>query len=103
MTAHPSGLTAPCIRIRTDGLDTPYPAEKQRISPLSKTELTDRIHQAGIAGLGGAGFPTASKLKGGGDLIRTLIINAAECEPYITADDRLMQEHAGKFSPASVF
>ena len=97
VTAHPSGLTAPCIRIRTDGLDTPYPAEKTAdFTSLSKTELTDRIHQAGIAGLGGAGFPTASKLKGGGDLIRTLIINAAECEPYITADDRLMQEHAGE-------
>ncbi|EPL3705181.1 electron transport complex subunit RsxC [Morganella morganii] len=97
VTAHPSGLTAPCIRIRTDGLDTPYPAEKTTdFTSLSKTELTDRIHQAGIAGLGGAGFPTASKLKGGGDLIRTLIINAAECEPYITADDRLMQEHAGE-------
>ncbi|MGJ5645828.1 electron transport complex subunit RsxC [Morganella morganii] len=97
VTAHPSGLTAPCIRIRTDGLDTPYPAEKTTdFTSLSKTELTDRIHQAGIAGLGGAGFPTASKLKGGGDLIRILIINAAECEPYITADDRLMQEHAGE-------
>ncbi|QXO41142.1 electron transport complex subunit RsxC [Morganella morganii] len=97
VTAHPSGLTAPCVRIRTDGLDTPYPAEKTTdFTSLTKTELTDRIHQAGIAGLGGAGFPTANKLKGGGDLIRTLIINAAECEPYITADDRLMQEHAGE-------
>ncbi|OBU08408.1 electron transport complex subunit RsxC [Morganella psychrotolerans] len=97
VTAHPSGLTAPCVRIQTDGLDTAYPSEKTPdFCSLSKTELTDRIHQAGIAGLGGAGFPTASKLKGGGDLIRTLIINAAECEPYITADDRLMQEHGGE-------
>ncbi|OBU04923.1 electron transport complex subunit RsxC [Morganella psychrotolerans] len=97
VTAHPSGLTAPCVRIQTDGLDTAYSAEKTPdFCSLSKTELTDRIHQAGIAGLGGAGFPTASKLKGGGDLIRTLIINAAECEPYITADDRLMQEHGGE-------
>ncbi|HCM61393.1 MAG TPA: electron transport complex subunit RsxC [Morganella sp. (in: Bacteria)] len=97
VTAHPSGLTAPCVRIQTDGLDTTYPSEKTPdFCSLSKAELTDRIHQAGIAGLGGAGFPTASKLKGGGDLIRTLIINAAECEPYITADDRLMQEHGGE-------
>ena len=97
VTAHPSGLTAPCVRIQTDGLDTAYPSEKTPdFCSLSKTELTERIHQAGIAGLGGAGFPTASKLKGGGDLIRTLIINAAECEPYITADDRLMQEHGGE-------
>lgn len=52
------------------------------------------MHQAGIAGLGGAGFPTSAKLKGGLRGIATLIINAAECEPYITADDRLMQEYA---------
>jgi electron transport complex protein RnfC len=49
-----------------------------------------------VAGLGGAGFPTGSKLRGGGDKIETLIINAAECEPYITADDRLMQDCAAQ-------
>ncbi|MDU5190935.1 MAG: electron transport complex subunit RsxC, partial [Mixta calida] len=57
-------------------------------------EVIKRIHQAGVAGLGGAGFPTATKLKGGLNSTRTLIINAAECEPYITADDRLMQDCA---------
>ena len=61
---------------------------------LATSELIQRIHQAGIAGLGGAGFPTASKLQGGMNGVETLILNAAECEPYITADDRLMQEHA---------
>ena len=49
-----------------------------------------------MAGLGGAGFPTGSKLRGGGDKIETLIINAAECEPYITADDRLMLDCAAQ-------
>lgn len=62
----------------------------------SREELIARIHQFGVAGLGGAGFPTGVKLQGGGDKIETLIINAAECEPYITADDRLMQDCAAQ-------
>ncbi|WP_374447949.1 electron transport complex subunit RsxC [Providencia sp.] len=95
VTAHPSGLKELCVRIQSDGQDawcplTPVPDYQQ----LTKPELLHKIEQAGIAGLGGAGFPTASKLAGGKDAIKTLIINAAECEPYITADDRLMQEHA---------
>ncbi|WP_193015459.1 electron transport complex subunit RsxC, partial [Proteus sp. FME41] len=94
-SAHPSGLPEIAVRIQSDGKD-----EWREQFPLadyqsqSKEALLTRIHEAGIAGLGGAGFPTASKLKGGGDLVKTLIVNAAECEPYITADDRLMQEHA---------
>ncbi len=62
----------------------------------SREALIERIHQFGVAGLGGAGFPTGAKLHGGGDKIETLIINAAECEPYITADDRLMQDCAAQ-------
>lgn len=62
----------------------------------SREALIERIHQFGVAGLGGAGFPTGVKLHGGGDKIQTLIINAAECEPYITADDRLMQDCAAQ-------
>ncbi|MFB0770478.1 electron transport complex subunit RsxC [Proteus cibi] len=94
-STHPSGLPEIAVRIQSDGKD-----EWREQFPLvdyqsqSKEVLLTRIHEAGIAGLGGAGFPTATKLKGGGDLVKTLIINAAECEPYITADDRLMQEHA---------
>ncbi|MGG4672806.1 electron transport complex subunit RsxC [Providencia sp. Me1] len=95
VTAHPSGLKELCARIAADGHDiwctlSPEPNYIQ----LTRAELLQKIEQAGIAGLGGAGFPTASKLAGGQDAIKTLIINAAECEPYITADDRLMQEHA---------
>ncbi len=94
-STHPSGLPEIAVKIVSDGKD-----EWRERTPLidyqsqSKEVLLTRIHEAGIAGLGGAGFPTATKLKGGGDLVKTLIINAAECEPYITADDRLMQEHA---------
>lgn len=97
ITAHPSGLSELCVIIEPDGKD-----RWCELSPVADyhqqdaTELLQRIHQAGIAGLGGAGFPTASKLQSGVSGIDTLIINAAECEPYITADDRLMQEHAAQ-------
>ncbi|MEX6158114.1 electron transport complex subunit RsxC [Providencia manganoxydans] len=95
VTAHPSGLSELSVCLKSDGLDTwceLYPeADYSRLTPQ---QLLQKIEQAGIAGLGGAGFPTASKLAGGKDAIKTLIVNAAECEPYITADDRLMQEHA---------
>ncbi|CAI1500856.1 Nitrogen fixation protein rnfC [Serratia quinivorans] len=95
ITAHPSGLAELCVIIQPDGEDrwgerAPVAGYRQ----LTASELIQRIHQAGIAGLGGAGFPTASKLQGGMNGVETLILNAAECEPYITADDRLMQEHA---------
>ncbi|AOP42996.2 electron transport complex subunit RsxC [Edwardsiella piscicida] len=95
VTAHPSGLPELCISLVPDqqerwGERHPLPDYRALTPPA----LIDHIHQAGIAGLGGAGFPTAAKLNGGADRIHTLIINAAECEPYITADDRLMREHA---------
>lgn len=96
-TAHPPGLAEMCVHITPDGEDRWR--EQQPWADYSlrdKTALLERIHQAGIAGLGGAGFPTASKLQGGLSSVTTLIINAAECEPYITADDRLMQEHASE-------
>lgn len=94
-TAHPSGLAEPCIQIITDGKDE-WVERKPIINYLDARphELLEKIHSAGIAGLGGAGFPTAAKLSSGLNRIKVLIINAAECEPYITADDRLMQEHS---------
>ncbi|MBS9432128.1 electron transport complex subunit RsxC [Photorhabdus hainanensis] len=95
ITAHPSGLKELCVRLRPDGADqwcTRIQAPDYQ--SLDTETILNRIHQAGIAGLGGAGFPTAAKLQSGRHGLKTLIINAAECEPYITADDRLMQEHA---------
>ncbi|MCD8547806.1 MAG: electron transport complex subunit RsxC, partial [Aeromonadaceae bacterium] len=98
--AHPSGLSELCILIETDGQDSwrprdPWPDYAER----SHVELLARIHQAGIAGLGGAGFPTDVKLKGAqaygqGEPLPLLIVNGCECEPYITADDRLMRDEA---------
>ena len=93
--AHPSGLSDLCVVIEPDGNDTWI--EREQIEDyhlLSPEQLIAKIRAAGIAGLGGAGFPTAAKLTGGANLIKLLIINAAECEPYITADDRLMQDRA---------
>ncbi|WP_444935160.1 electron transport complex subunit RsxC [Microbulbifer sp. JTAC008] len=93
---HPSGLLEDCIVIRTDGDDawcdlTPC-EDYLQVSPI---ELLDKIRDCGIAGMGGAGFPTAVKLDPhGGAEIDTLIINGTECEPYITADDMLMRERA---------
>jgi len=97
MTAHPSGLSELCVFLTPDGEDRwiprdPLPDYRQH----SRADIVQRIHDAGVAGLGGAGFPTATKLKGGLRGVNTLIINAAECEPYITADDRLMQDYAAE-------
>ncbi|CAI8760958.1 electron transport complex subunit RsxC [Kosakonia quasisacchari] len=96
-TAHPSALPEMSVIIEADGEDRWI--ERDGWSDYrshSYEALIERIHQFGVAGLGGAGFPTAAKLHGGGDKIDTLIINAAECEPYITADDRLMQDCAAQ-------
>ncbi|OTA14678.1 electron transport complex subunit RsxC [Xenorhabdus vietnamensis] len=95
VTAHPSGLKELCVRLHPDGKDQWIERNQAAdYTTLDANEILKRIQQAGIAGLGGAGFPTETKLKGGRHNLKTLIINAAECEPYITADDRLMQEHA---------
>ncbi|MFN2330010.1 MAG: electron transport complex subunit RsxC [Chromatocurvus sp.] len=93
---HPSGLSALCIILQPDGRDEraePRPfANPLNADPLL---LTQHIQQAGIAGMGGAGFPTAVKLSPRpGKPIQTLVINGTECEPYITADDSLMRERA---------
>lgn len=91
---HPSGLSETCIVLSPDGEDTWC---ERNICPdyqlLSKGQILEKIANAGIAGMGGAGFPTQVKV---GTLakIEFLIINAAECEPYITADDLLIQEHS---------
>lgn len=62
---------------------------------LTKEEILAKIKDAGIVGLGGAGFPTHVKLAPkNADEIKYVIANGAECEPYITCDDRLMREHA---------
>jgi electron transport complex protein RnfC len=94
---HPSGLGAPCIALDTDGRDAwaelpePWPDYDDR----DPAELRERVRWAGIVGLGGAAFPTSVKLNpGAARPIDTLVLNGAECEPYITCDDMLMRERA---------
>ncbi|MDM5054477.1 electron transport complex subunit RsxC [Aeromonas dhakensis] len=93
--AHPSGLDDLCITLTPDGEDA-WGERKGQADywNLERGELLEHIQQAGIAGLGGAVFPTHSKLDGRGQLTEILIVNGLECEPYITTDDRLMQEYA---------
>ncbi|MGY0613892.1 electron transport complex subunit RsxC, partial [Vibrio sp. FJH11] len=93
--AHPSGLSELCVIIKPDGREawgekTPVADYTQKTAD----ELIDVIRLAGISGMGGAGFPTAKKIQSGVARTEILIVNAAECEPYITSDDKLMQEHA---------
>ncbi len=90
---HPSGLRAPCILIETDGEDVWAELPPPLASKPDPTALRERIRWAGIVGLGGATFPSSVKLSPpSGIRIRTLIINGAECEPYISCDDRLMRD-----------
>jgi electron transport complex protein RnfC len=93
---HPSGMTSECIVIEPDGKDEWISLEScENYLALDRLTLLDKIRAAGVAGLGGAGFPTAVKLAPKStQVIDTLVINGAECEPYITADDMLMQVRA---------
>lgn len=96
LVPHPSGMTDTCISLRPDGEDCWQP-----LTPLTdyrkmeRDEILTVIREAGIAGMGGAGFPTSIKLRPPRDRkVDTLILNGAECEPYITADDMTMRERA---------
>ena len=93
---HPSGLGVRTIIIETDGEDR-WQDGLKTVNPfeLDADEISARVGAAGIVGLGGATFPSAVKLNlGKRHPIYTLIINGGECEPYLTCDDRLMQECA---------
>lgn len=94
--AHPSGLDAVCVVIETNGKDEWVTLNGVTdVEQLAPEEIRQRVREAGIVGLGGAAFPSAVKLNPGpSNTIDTLIINAAECEPYITCDDMLIREQA---------
>ncbi|SDF02180.1 electron transport complex, RnfABCDGE type, B subunit/electron transport complex, RnfABCDGE type, C subunit/electron transport complex, RnfABCDGE type, G subunit [Salipiger thiooxidans] len=93
---HPSGLPVPTITIRADGKDEWAPRlPRLRPEDADPAEIAARVAEAGIVGIGGATFPTAVKLNlRDRYALHTLIINAAECEPYLTCDDRLLRESA---------
>jgi len=70
-----------------------HPRTQEEVDALTPQELIDIIREGGVVGMGGATFPTHVKLSGGIGKVDTVIVNAGECEPYITSDDRLCREY----------
>jgi electron transport complex protein RnfC len=94
---HPSGLPVRTVSLRPDGKDRWRDDLQPCADPfaLAPAEVARRVGEAGIVGMGGATFPAAVKLNLGARYeLTTLVINGAECEPFLTCDDRLMREHA---------
>ena len=93
---HSSGTTMMSVVIENDHQETLCPDIQPRtpetVAALTAEELISIIREAGVVGMGGASFPTHVKLSGGIGKVDTVIVNAGECEPYITADDRLCRE-----------
>ena len=92
-SAHPSSLAEPTLVLAPDGMDEWRPRKPLDPDQVDIYTLLERIQESGISGMGGAGFPTHIKVNVK-QPVDYLIINAVECEPYITADDMLMQERA---------
>ena len=94
---HPSGLPQKTIILEPDGKDewTDLPAPIADPFAVSAHEIHERVAQSGIVGMGGAAFPSAVKLNlGTQKKLEILLLNGAECEPYLTCDDRVMREYA---------
>ena len=94
---HTNGTTVMSVVIENDHQDTLCedikPRTQEEVDALSPQDLMGIIREAGIVGMGGASFPTHVKLSGAIGKVDTIIINAGECEPYITSDDRLCREY----------
>jgi len=102
LIAHPSGLPNLCATLIPDGKDEWV--ERKPVADYrshSTAELQQLLRMAGVVGLGGAAFPSDIKLRTGKQKITTLILNGAECEPYITCDDMLMRERANEIVQGS--
>lgn len=95
LMAHPSGLTMLSVIIEPDGEERWAELDRLNYKSTPPDELRDFVRDAGIVGLGGAVFPTHLKMNPGREgRTRTLVLNGAECEPFITCDDMLMRERA---------
>ena len=95
---HPWGGLRPAIVIENDFMGTPY---EKRLPPLAPNMvnlevLVDRVRRAGVVGMGGGAWPAFDKLRRAAGVADTLIINAAESEPYVTADYRLLMERSDR-------
>jgi len=97
-SAHPIRVSSPSITIKTDpGAESANWEVSGDWKQSSGEELLQKVHNAGIIGIGGAGFPTHVKLNPPVDNpVDTLLLNGAECEPYLTADHRMMMEKAAE-------
>ncbi len=94
-SAHPISVKTPSVLIETDPDAAPKSYPTLPWEALSSQQLLEKVKAAGIVGIGGAGFPTHVKLSPPPDAkVDTLILNGAECEPYLTTDHRLMVEQA---------
>ena len=97
MRPHTNGTTMMSVVIENDHLDTLCPDIQPRtqaqVDAMTPEELMGVIRESGIVGMGGATFPTHVKLSSGIGKVDTIIVNVGECEPYITADDRLCREY----------
>ena len=92
---HPSGLDALCVVIEPDGRDEWITHGPLDYSAMTPEAVREHLQQAGVVGLGGAVFPTHGKLTPAKTVpMDELVINGAECEPFITCDDLLMRERA---------
>lgn len=91
---HPNGGKVKTIVVENNGQNTAeMPLNRRPLSHMTRDEIIALIREAGIVGLGGAGFPTHAKLAASlKDEIHTVIVNGAECEPYVTANHRFMIE-----------
>lgn len=85
---------SPCIVIENDGANRPFDAHPGLAPDADSHALRQHIARGGIVGLGGATFPTGSKLMRAGGANAHLIVNGAECEPWISCDDTLMRARA---------
>ena len=94
---HPSGLPQSTIVLEPDGKDEWADLPEPITDPFAADPhmIHERVAQSGIVGMGGAAFPSAVKLNlGTQKKLETLLLNGAECEPYLTCDDRVMREYA---------
>lgn len=96
---HRTGRKVDCIEIANDKLDTKHETifdrTDEEISKLKQADFVEIIKEKSLVGLGGSGFPTYIKLATK-DKIDTVVINAVECEPYLSSDYRLILEHPGR-------
>ncbi|MDE2309309.1 MAG: electron transport complex subunit RsxC [Betaproteobacteria bacterium] len=96
VVAHASGLPDLCATLVPDGKEEWVTHTGMDYRAAASADVRLALRLAGVVGLGGAVFPSDQKLRSGKHKIKSLVLNGAECEPYITCDDMLMRERAAE-------